>query len=139
MVYSVSARLNPAGMNDLVSNLDVATQRAAARTRDRARTNITRAHRSDTGKMRQSANYFRKRVSRGAIIYEVRLQTFYSRWQEEGVKGPIYPTAAKVLRFKPKGKKNFVFAKKVNGFKGGHFLKDALGDLRPSDFSMPRR
>lgn len=139
MPYHVSARINPAGMNELVSNLDIATQRAAARTRDRARTNITRAHRVDTGAMRQSANYFRKRVSRGEITYEVRLQTFYSMWQEEGVKGPIYPKRAKFLRFKPKGSNTFVFAKKVNGFKGGHFLKNALGDLKASDFSLPRR
>lgn len=138
MPHSVSARLNPAGMNELVSNLDLATQRAAGRTRDRARANIKKMHREDTGKMKQSANYFRKRVSRGEIVYEVRLQTYYSRWQEEGVKGPIYPRNAKALRFKPKGKNFFVFAKKVNGFKGGHFLKDALNDLKPTDFRLPK-
>lgn len=58
----------------------------------------------------------------------------YAIYQEEGVRGPVYPRRAKVLRFKPKGASSFVFARFTKGFPGVHYLRDAYNALREADF-----
>jgi hypothetical protein len=43
---------------------------------------------------------------------------------------PIVPKRAKFLKFKPKGKSKFVYARSVKGIKPNPFLKNALNDIR---------
>lgn len=43
---------------------------------------------------------------------------------------PIYPKRAKFLKFKPKGKNKFVYARSVKGIKPNPFLENALQDIR---------
>lgn len=132
--YHVDFTLDPAWPKNRQAMMNLAARRASARTRDRIKKNITSARRVDTGAMRNSVEYVLKRQSADSVSYEVGVRVFYARWQEEGVKGPIYPRRAKFLRFQPKGKKGFVFAKKVNGFKGAFMVKKALDQLKTSDF-----
>jgi HK97 gp10 family phage protein len=118
--------------------------RAAGRTRDRAK----RKAPVDFGGLRQSIRSDQLRQTTTSISYRVSTNVFYARYQEEGTgiygpKGrPILPRRAKVLRFIPKSKRStaipfspFVFAKSVKGSKARHYMRDALRELRSSDFT----
>lgn len=122
--YAEWARMqNPGG------SIDAGFARAAGRTRDRARRNIAKLGRIDTGRMSQAM--YSKRT--GQLEYEVGSPVHYAGYQEHGTKGHG-PRRAKVMRFKPKGGKGFVFAKYVRGITPGKFLENALKDLTPDDF-----
>ena len=108
---------------------------AATIARDRARQNIARKGRVNTGAMMRKVNVREVLRSDDKSIFEVIAEAEYSGYQEEGI-GPVYPVRAKFLRFKPKGKSTFVFAKKTRGFKGAHFMRDAMRAVKLSDF-MP--
>lgn len=62
----------------------------------------------------------------------------YSKYVHDGTQGPIFPTRAKVLRFRPKGATAFVFAPSVRGTRQtgnwSPFLRNALKQLRKEDF-----
>jgi hypothetical protein len=55
-----------------------------------------------------------------------------ARWIHDGtgIYGPlrhrITPNSAQLLRFKPKGSKNFIYVKSIKGMRKNEFLKDAL-------------
>lgn len=57
----------------------------------------------------------------------------YVKYQEFGTRahGPV---RAKMLRFRPKGSAEYVFAKWVRGVQPARFMRKALAALRPSDF-----
>lgn len=118
----------PSGM------VDEGVGKAAGWVRDRAKMNLTAAGRIDTGALRQSIVSERYRNSTSRVTYLVGSELEYARWQEEGVRGPIYPRRARVLRFKPKGSSAFIFRPKVSGFSGAHYLRDALNELNMNDF-----
>jgi hypothetical protein len=127
---SAFAALNaPGGM------VDRAVQRAAGKVRDDAKQVITTAGRVDTGALRQSITSRRIDSGRNGVVYEVGSDLFYAIYQHEGVRGPIYPRHARVLRFTPKGGSAFIFRPQVSGFDGVPFLTQALGRLTASDFS----
>lgn len=131
--YTVKVAFSETGYDQIMQTLNKSGRRLSARARDRAKDNIKKAGRVDTGRMRNSMNYVLKQQTRTTISYEIGARVPYGIFQEEGVKGPIYPRRTKFLRFKPKGAKGFVFAKKVKGFKGAHFLADALKSLKITD------
>lgn len=112
-----------------------AVEKAAGKTRDRAKGNIRSAGRIDTGALLNSI--ISKRVSSGGALlwYEIFSDLPYAIYQHNGVKGPIYPRRARVLRFKPKGSSEFIFRPSVSGFEGVPYLTDALNQLSVSDFT----
>lgn len=114
--------------------IDRAVGRAAGVTRDRAKENLTAAGRIDTGALRNSGETQRIQGKTG-VWWEVAFRKSYALYQHRGVKGPVLPRRAKVLRFKPKGGGAFVFTRSTKGFKGVPYLTDALKRLRASDFT----
>lgn len=62
----------------------------------------------------------------------------YAKYVHQGTRGPIFPTTAKLLRFKPKGATAFVFAPSVRGTREtgnwSPFLRNALKQMRVEDF-----
>lgn len=110
-----------------------AVWRAAGKVRDRAKVNITKAGRVDTGAMRNSIVGRRMRDGRQGVWYEVGSDLPYAIFQHEGTTGPIYPRRAKVLRFKGTAG-TYVFPKSVAGVTAAPFLTDALRSLTVADF-----
>ena len=108
--------------------------RAAGRVRDRSKANLTRAGRVDTGALRNSITVRQASSGAGRVTYQVGSDLRYALPQHQGVKGPVLPRRAKVLRFKPKGSNTFIFRPQTKGFKGVPYLRDALRSLKPSDF-----
>lgn len=97
-----------------------------------AKDELTKANRVDTGRLRNSIE---SRVfSRGDEVgVRVGTNIGYARYVHDGTTGPILPTTARVLRFKPKGSGAFVFADSVRGTREtGNFtpfLQNALNRL----------
>jgi hypothetical protein len=111
-----------------------AVWRAAGKVRDRAKVNVTRAGRVDTGAMRNSIVGRRMRGGRAGVWYEVGSDLPYAIYQHEGTRSPIVPRRAKVLRFKGQSG-SYVFPKQVRGVTAAPFLTDALRSLTISDFT----
>lgn len=103
--------------------------RAAGRVRDRAKLGITRAGRVDTGALRNSIE-----TRQVGNHWQVGSDLPYALPQHEGVKGPVLPRRAKVLRFKPKGSNTYIFRASTSGFRGVPYLTDALATLTVNDF-----
>lgn len=118
---------------DKITHGDVprAVERAAGRTRDRAKAYITRV---DTGALRQSIMSWKLRATNTQVWWAVGSQLPYALYQHEGTHGPILPRRAKVLRFRPKGSNAYVFARQVRGVTGEPFLTDPLKKLSVEDF-----
>jgi hypothetical protein len=114
-------------------------QKAAGRTRDRAKVNLTRVGRVDTGRLRNSIAY-EIQVRGSTITATVGSDVEYAKYIEFGTAnngtGYIYPRRATVLRFKPRGGSGFVYAKRVRGIKGTPFVQDAINALTAEDFSV---
>lgn len=108
-------------------------KRAAGKTRDRARRNLTSPSAVDSGRLRQSMEATQTNVSSRGVTYEVGSRLPYAIYQEEGTKGHG-PRRAKVMVFKPKGSNSFVFARWVRGIKARKFLQRALKTLSARDF-----
>lgn len=114
-------------------------QKAAGRTRDRAKVNLTRVGRVDTGRLRNSIVY-EIQVNGPKISATVGTDVEYAKFIHSGTanngQGFIYPRRATVLRFRPRGGAGFVYAKKVRGIKGTPFIQDAIDDLTAADFEV---
>lgn len=108
--------------------------RAAGKVRDRAKGNITRSGRVDTGAMRNGMVALRVRGARQGVWYEVGTPLPYAIYQHEGTTGPIRPRRARVLRFKGNSG-SYVFPRQVRGVTAEPFLTDALRSLSLSDFT----
>lgn len=108
-------------------------QRAATISRDRARAAARRKDLINTGKGIQSITF--ERIGPPGLIttYHVRPTAWYMRIQEVGT-GPIYPVRAQFLRFKPKGKNYFVFARRTRGVPAGRFMREARNAITQADF-----
>lgn len=126
--------------------VDQAVAKAAGRTRDRAKQNLTSAGRIDTGSLRQSIVSERTSSPPNQITYQVGSPMMYGQWSAAelhergtGIYGPrhsmIVPRRARILRFKPKGATAYVFAPAVKGMEGTRFLERALYELTASDFT----
>jgi hypothetical protein len=110
--------------------VDKASYRAALL----AKANVAKATRIRTGAMRQSIRTLDVKVSGATVIAVVGSDVRYALWQEEGVRGPIRPRRARWLRFIPKWQYHYVYAKKVRGFPGAHYMRDAAQALTVRDF-----
>lgn len=137
MAVTVQWRINQAAVATVVGPMiDRAAYRAAQKMRGRAIANIQRLGRIDTGAM-VGRMQVRKAPSASATTarYTVSSTVPYAKFQEVGVR-PFGPRRARFLVFTPKGGGGVVFAKRVRGFPGGHFLRDALAQARPSDAAL---
>lgn len=115
--------------------LGKAAARGAARAREGAKRILTSEGRVDTGALRQSIRSEKVRQDSSAITYQIGSNLPYAIYQHEGVRGPVRPRRAKVLRFTPKGGGSPVFARQTKGFRGVPFLTDALKALTLDDFT----
>ena len=87
--------------------------------------------RIDTGRLRSSIVTVPVRRD-GELAVLIGTNVFYARYVHDGTglygpkHRPIRPVRAKLLRFKPRGKSRYVFAKEVKGMIRNQFLLDAL-------------
>ncbi len=138
-VRVVNVKINNAKLMLPSETVHKAFAKAAGRTRDRAKLNLTNAGRIDTGLLRNSITY--EIQSAGAkITATVGTKVSYAEFIHGGTAGNgagfIYPRRATMLRFKPKGGTGFVFARKVRGIKATPFIADAIKDLTEADFTV---
>lgn len=135
---SVSITWHDSAFRELNSDAGVvgnAVRKAAGSLRDDAKLAVKNAGRTSTGALMQSMYSERSGgVNLSGVTYDVGSNQEYAYWQHEGVRGPIYPRRAKMLRFKPKGATAFIFRPMVSGFSGIHFLTEPLAKLSVSDF-----
>lgn len=117
-----------------VQTVPQAVWRAAGKVRDRAKANVGKMGRVDTGAMRNSIVGRRMRGGKAGVWYEVGSDLPYAIFQHEGTRTPIVPRRAKVLRFKGQGG-SYVFPKQVRGVTAAPFLTDALKTLTVGDFT----
>lgn len=110
--------------------VDTGVARTAGSVRDDAKRIIRAEGRVDTGALVQSIETRRVGSAGHTVTYEVGSRLDYAIYQHEGVRGPVLPRTAKVLRFKPSGSSKFVFARQTKGFRGIYFLTRALRDVR---------
>lgn len=122
-----------AGWNRLMGDLDQGVAKAAGKVRDDAKRIIAAEGRVDTGRMMNTLSSRRVRQTSNGSVYEVGSDLDYAIYQHEGVRGPVRPRRAKVLRFTGRGGA-VVFAPQTAGFSGIKFLTRALEGLRPEDF-----
>lgn len=109
--------------------------RRGIRVQSQAKRNLGGGHgrprRIDSGLLR-STIFVRPTVSRGLPAVWVGSDLRYARWVHDGtgLYGPrhqkITPRRAKVLRFRPKGSRRYVYVRSVKGMKPNPFLADAL-------------
>lgn len=132
----VTTRLDDARVQQLLTGQGSpvwdAMTRAGAVTRDRAKMKITAAGRVDTGQLRnqvESETYLKG----DEVVARVTSHAGHTLYVHEGTTGPIRPRRARVLRFKPRGARAYVFVPEVSGIKATPFLTDALAELTISD------
>lgn len=89
----------------------------------------------NTGALRQDIKSYALSASPVHSTHRVASDMRYSEWQHQGVRGPIVPRRAKVLRFKPKGARTFIFRPRTRGFPGTFFLTRAAAKLKVRDFT----
>lgn len=122
-------------VNVIGPQVDDAAYRAAQRTRGRVISNIRALGRIRTGKMINSVQV-RRSIGASAPLnrrYDIYSSAWYTPLQEDGTRahGPV---RAPFMVFTPKGSNVVVFARWVRGVPPGHFFRDALRDVDPSDF-----
>lgn len=134
-----SVRIDQAALMAPSSPLYRGFAKAAGRTRDRAKVNLTRTGRIDTGRARNSIAY-EIQVSGPIIRATVGSDVTYFKYLHDGTanngQGFIYPRRATLLRFKPRGASGYVYAKKVRGIKGTPVIADAIAKLTEADFTV---
>lgn len=131
---SVQIHLDQGAVHALVGGMtSAAAKRAADKTRDRAKANVTSSGRVASGRMRDRIVSSKQASVGDVAVYEVQAQRPYSWWQEKGI-GPVVPKRAKVLRFKPKGSDVFIFRPRTKGFKGAFFMERAYRALGARDY-----
>ena len=111
-----------------------ATKKAADVTVDRIKRYIVQAGRVRTGRMLRSVRARKVPGTSNPTMYRVTVDVPYYKYQNFGVR-PFTAKPGKFLVFTPKGGRGVVFAKKVKGFKGGHFSERARDALSLRDFT----
>lgn len=110
-------------------------QRAGRIAAERARQNVIRAGRVDTGAMRDSMAVREDRSSdMQNRRYWIGSDLHYTGFQEHGTRGATARPGG-VLVFTPKGSSTKVFAKSVRGVTPAYFLRDAMRSMSAKDFS----
>jgi hypothetical protein len=99
-------------------------QRDMLRRGHRVRSAAVRFVGVDTGRLRASVGV--DLVNRGGLpAARIGSRVKYARLHHDG-HGPIVPVRARALRFRPKGSRTWVFAKRVRAVKGTKYLTRAL-------------
>ena len=139
---NVTTRVDQAAISGWIDqHLGRAVARASGRARDLAKAEISKAGRVDLGQMRQGVVSETVRRDGNTIVGRIVATAAHSRFQHEGTPQTIYPRRARVLRFRPKGSRAFVFAPEVRGIHPANptkplpFLTIALDRLSTSDFT----
>lgn len=137
---SITTRLNESEVEAAVRHhVTKAVRRAQRRTRDRAKAELTKAGRVDTGRLRNSIVSEVVEPSGHVLRGRVVADTTYAGYVHEGtgVYGsgqPIVPRRARVLRFRPRGATAFVFRPEVSGIEPTPFLKRARERVNAADY-----
>ena len=101
----------------------------------KVRQEIRAAGRVNTGRMVNSVTATRDtRRDRLRPAYIVGPRVGYAKFQDRGTRAHG-PKHKKFMRFKPKGKNYFVFAKWVRGVKAANFMSKAVSKLSARDFA----
>nr|DAK24341.1 MAG TPA: type I neck protein [Caudoviricetes sp.] len=101
----------------------------------KVRQEIRAAGRVNTGRMVNSVTATRDtRRDRLRPAYIVGPRVGYAKFQDRGTRAHG-PKHKKFMRFKPKGKNYFVFAKWVRGVKAANFMAKAVSKLSARDFA----
>ena len=101
----------------------------------KVRQEIRAAGRVNTGRMVNSVTATRDtRRDRLRPAYIVGPRVGYAKFQDRGTRSHG-PKHKKFMRFKPKGKNYFVFAKWVRGVKAANFMSKAVSKLSARDFA----
>ncbi len=99
-----------------------------------ARDLLRRGKRVEAGAKRRvgvRTGHLRRSITTVLIVYRgypgvtVGSNLSYAKIHHDG-RGPVVAKRKKALRFKPKGSRKFVYAKRVKGVKANHFLSDSL-------------
>lgn len=115
---------------------DEAAKRAAHKAKHRAQAILIAKGRVDTGRLLASIQVRKGRnPSPLSASYHVGSKLDYAIYQEKGVHS-VHARPGGVLAFKPKGLNMVVFAKHTSGFRGAHFLEDAVKSLTKVDFIL---
>lgn len=131
---TVSLQLDPSAVRAVVGGQTTdAVNRAAEVTAKRAKANILKAGRVDTGQMLSKVKVVKQASPSMEPNAQVVVDVPYAMFQERGTKAHG-PTRGRFLVFVPKGGQKFVFAKWVRGVTPAWFMRDAIGALRVSDF-----
>jgi phage gpG-like protein len=91
----------------------------------------------DTGRLRSSITHSLGHGPAG-LVAVVGTNVRYAGWVNRGTgiygphHTPIVPVHASMLRFKPRGSSNYVYARSVRGMPGRHFMALGLRDIYPS-------
>jgi hypothetical protein len=126
----VDVNMDHAAVKRLAASVgDATAHRAAGATRDRAKSNLTRAGRIRTGHLHDSITA--RKLEDGK--YSVGSDLPYAGYQESGV-GAVHARPGGVLRFQPKGSAMFIFRPRTSGFPGAHYLRDAYRSITVFDF-----
>lgn len=104
----------------------------AIRVESAAKKNISKTpKRVDTGRLRASITWEMRTIN-GVPTVRVGTNVKYARFVHDGtgLYGPkhayIYPKAKKFMRWKKKGTKGYIYAKRIKGMKPNPFLTNAL-------------
>lgn len=136
---NVSQRLNPQALRAQLISPSGGVMRDMLRrgllVETQAKRNLggdgVRPKRVDTGRLRASIATQAVTVA-GQPRVEISTNVYYARWVHDGtgLRGPLHrwikPKRARRLRFVPKGKTGYVYAKRTAGMIANPFLRDAL-------------
>lgn len=121
----------PAIQREQVAASNRSSRQAADTTQGRVKDNMRKKGRVKTGRMVASVRTTPLQVGT-QTWYRVHSDLEYTRYQEEGVSQVVARPGGR-LRFM--GKTGvYVFPKRTKGFRGGHFFRDALKDVKERDF-----
>lgn len=137
----LSFKINAAQRAKLLENeggpVGRAVHRAGKKAVQLARQDLRAKNLVDTGDLIDSIDY-QINIRQQSVSATIFSDAPYAKYVHEGTRGPIFPTRAKLLRFKPKGATAFVFTPSVRGTREtgnwSPFLRNALKQMRKEDF-----
>lgn len=129
---TVNLHLDPKSMEIVVGSASkAAVEKAASQVRYAAQANITSAGRVDTGELRDRIDVEEIPSDPMHPAFAVTARARHAIFNELGTKG-AQAKPGKFLRFTIGSR--VIYAKKVKGIKGIHFMRNALESLTPADF-----
>lgn len=132
----VTLKLSTARMNVVIGGqAKAAVDRAATAAQRRAQNNVRAAGRIDTGELVNGIVKEPSQVRSDPMHPAMRVvsRAKHSLYNELGTRDHGARNGG-VMRFKPKGSGTFVFARRVRGIRGIHFMRNAVQQTRVNDF-----